>query len=393
VRVRSAATSPLLWAAIGAAAAALTALTFSALAPAQSDTSALGGALARGLALFGGVALWLLAVRRWPRARHLPAALVALTVIDLFTYARPFVVVRDADRIFRPTPAIRFLADAEGPFRIAKYAATASVASRLFPADTPAVYDIEDLHGFGPLHIRDLDVLLHAVEDRPATPRNLRPFRDLRALSSPLLDLLQVRFVLAAAPLAEDVASRAGLRLVHEGDLLIYENLGVLPRATFVPRWRVEPDAPRAASLIAAGAVDVRHTALLEHAPENAVADPGARSERNRVEIVARSPQRIALEKVGPDAGLVRLADLHYPGWVASVDGMASEVLRADVALRAVSVGPGRHSIVFEYRPTFLNAVLWITGISAIALVGLLWRGSCARCFHTRSGQPSRGTS
>jgi hypothetical protein len=137
----------------------------------------------------------------------------------------------------------------------------------------------------------------------------------------------------------------------------------------------VEPDAARAAALIASGTVNIRDTAVLARAPEDAVPDRDARTDRNRVDIVSRSATRIELAKRGPDAGLVRLADLLYPGWVASVDGVATEVLRADVALRAVPVGPGEHSVVFEYRPTFRTAACWTTGLAVIALITLLWSG------------------
>ena len=72
--------------------------------------------------------------------------------------------------------------------------------------------------------------------------------------------------------------------------------------------------------------------------------------------------------------GFVVLVDTWDPGWQATVDGQETEVLRANLAFRAVAVPAGDHRIEMRYRP---RSVLVGAGLSVGAVVLLLlwaWR-------------------
>lgn len=64
------------------------------------------------------------------------------------------------------------------------------------------------------------------------------------------------------------------------------------------------------------------------------------------------------------------LADAYFPGWHATVDGQEAEIHRADYALRAVEVGPGKHRVVFHYLPA---SFVWGCIVGAIAWALLAW--------------------
>ncbi len=343
------------------------------------------GYLRRGL--FWGATLWVVTIacgttlRGASRfsGRVAASALVALVIVDLGFYASQFVVVRQASRLFRSTPTTDFLQAAEGPFRIAKFDAGREMGG-IFPANTPMAYGIEDLHGFGPLHVGFIDELLAAVEPgRFGGSWAVRSFSDLRSLESPVLDLLQVRYVLSGRPLEV-----RGLREVHRGDLYIYQNDQAFERAFFVPQRALVDDRAMAADLLAGGSVDASRIVLLERdavaGTRHATAEaPVWRGDGvgGRVEIVSREREAWVLRKTGPGAGYVVLAEPWYPGWRAQIDGQEVDVLRADVMLRAVAVEAGEHRIEFRYRPTFLRqaGVLTTAGGAGLAVLAVLaWR-------------------
>jgi uncharacterized membrane protein YfhO len=65
------------------------------------------------------------------------------------------------------------------------------------------------------------------------------------------------------------------------------------------------------------------------------------------------------VEAEGP--GLLVLAELAYPGWRVQIDGKPGELYLVAGMLRGVQLGPGRHEVVFAFRPLslYLGLGLW----------------------------------
>lgn len=68
------------------------------------------------------------------------------------------------------------------------------------------------------------------------------------------------------------------------------------------------------------------------------------------VVVEQRSADRILVSAQGP--GQLVLSEVDYPGWIATVNGDKSEILRADGILRSVELKPGENRVEFVYRPT-----------------------------------------
>ncbi len=49
--------------------------------------------------------------------------------------------------------------------------------------------------------------------------------------------------------------------------------------------------------------------------------------------------------------GWLMVTDIYYPGWEVIVDGKKQEVFPAQYAFRAIDLQPGKHDIIFTYRP------------------------------------------
>jgi hypothetical protein len=77
-----------------------------------------------------------------------------------------------------------------------------------------------------------------------------------------MLDLMAVKYVVAAEPLSED--ERKGVQLVHAGDLWVYENGDALPRAFVVPNWQFAKSPQDALQQIRDPNFDPRRKAVLE---------------------------------------------------------------------------------------------------------------------------------
>lgn len=84
------------------------------------------------------------------------------------------------------------------------------------------------------------------------------------------------------------------------------------------------------------------------------------------------SPNRIEVGASGP--GILKLAEVFYPGWWAWVDGQPVNIQAYEGALRSVELGPGEHTVVFEFRPLLLYVGLSLCGLALILLSLHRWR-------------------
>ncbi len=67
------------------------------------------------------------------------------------------------------------------------------------------------------------------------------------------------------------------------------------------------------------------------------------------------------------------LTDAYYPGWVATLDGRPTPILRADIMFRAVELPEGIHTVEFRFEPRPVTIGLWVSGLAwGIVLITLL---------------------
>jgi hypothetical protein len=163
-------------------------------------------------------------------------------------------------------------------------------------------------------------------------------------------------------------------RLVHSGDVKIYQNLKALPRAFVVHQKHGVADDEEALAVMREPSFDPAVTVLV--AGETG-GESVPREGDSTVEIVSYEPERVRVQvSVNHDGWLV-LTDAFYPGWFAQVDGQSTPMERADLYFRAVALEPGEHTVVFRYRPAGLYVGL------ALGLTGwLLWGIALAALAH-----------
>jgi hypothetical protein len=67
------------------------------------------------------------------------------------------------------------------------------------------------------------------------------------------------------------------------------------------------------------------------------------------------------------------LADVYYPGWRLTIDGVTAPIYRINRIMRGAAVDHGPHHLVFTYAPASFKWGLIISavGIGSLALLGL----------------------
>jgi Bacterial membrane protein YfhO len=293
----------------------------------------------------------------------------------------------DLDAYYAPTGAARFLqsATAEDRSRAIGYAQHVSggplpYTLRWADPQTAALgvnnrallSGLDDVQGYNPLHLARYDAFMAVLNGHPQEYHQTDVLES--GLSSPLLDMLAVRYiVLPASPRADQVEPRLtrDLPVVYaDADVVVLENATALPRAWLV-HAAVQTPVGEALSLLGAGAIDPRRIALLERPPPPMLIDP-ASSVGDRVRITEYAADRVRLEVEASSPALLVLSDAYYPAWQARVDGASAEVYAADVALRAVGVPAGRHTVEFEYASAALPLGAAITALTVLAMAAAI---------------------
>jgi hypothetical protein len=194
-------------------------------------------------------------------------------------------------------------------------------------------------------------------------------FRPTVAAGSPVFDLLGIRHVVLA-PGSPSPAPQ--LALEYDGpDAVVYRNAQALPRAFVVSKARTCLDDAATLALLHGGRIDVRHEVVV--AGCEGVPAVGPTDDAASATIRSAAPGRVVVEATTGAPAYLVLADAWFPGWRAWVDGAEQTVWRADHALRAVWLPPGRHRVEFGYAPASFRYGLVVSGAAALVVAGLLW--------------------
>jgi hypothetical protein len=213
------------------------------------------------------------------------------------------------------------------------------------------VHGFDHTLGYNPLRLADFSDAV-GTRDGIAGPSERKFTALFPSYHCRLANLLGLRYIATPVPIDQvDTRLRTGdLTLIARTKQgYVYENPRALPRALFVAGWEFAdfegmkqggrwPD------------VDPHQVVLLDIEPPVATPEGPALAEAD-VKLTRYENTEVEIEVTTSRAGFVVLNDIWHPWWRAELDGVETEILKANVLFRAVQVPAGTHKIRFSFHP------------------------------------------
>lgn len=347
------------------------------------------------LALAGGLWLWFAAVHPQAAKRSVWLA-VALAVIDLYLAHGSFnpassIALSPLTPEGTP-PVVRFLNEREGwpaapapdrslaPWRFTTFNAP---GEKTFNANVGMVYGWHDLRGYDSIIPRQYVALMEQIAPQAdellynrIAPLYSRPGGDVyAALDSPLLDLLNVKYVLTE----HYIPNPTWVEVYRDEAIGVYENQEAFPRVWLAHEARVAPiDGQPLAE------TDLREVVYLDEAPAEPHALTPASPQLAEARISRYTANDLFVDVNLSDRAWLVVGDAYFPGWKAFVRPFGADesaeselpIHRADGALRAVYLpDAGQWTVRLVYSPMSFKLGLYTSFLAGMTLLllGVYW--------------------
>jgi hypothetical protein len=310
------------------------------------------------------------------RGRIFPAAACALIAFDLITLGYGYTGFSRRNEIFPRSPLFDFLTKqtASKQFRTA----TLGIP---FPLNTNIVYGFDSADGY---EVRMLPAQLAFCLDYVDNTFPGLSFVTSRVLSlaDRRLDLLNVQYFVTAVrspEFADFMASGRYPLAYNDGNVALFENKSVLPRAFAVPSTgiRVFSGTDTQLASLKDSQFDPLQTVLLSSLPAS-LQGAGASTPlpgvvfSSSVEIAHNGINRVSLRTMTSSPSVLVVSQTYYPGWRAFVDGNSAEIFAADLALTGIALPAGVHEVELTFRPSSVTIGAVITVAAAVILLVLM---------------------
>lgn len=197
-------------------------------------------------------------------------------------------------------------------------------------------------------------------------PAKLRIYQDLLerylyggADPTQVLNMLNTKYIIVQNP--------------QNGQQSLIPNVNTYGAAWLVKHVEVVPDG--AAELQAIGTTNLRDTAVLQQAFANGIAQPQADSTASiRLTHFDNDTLIYRFESTSPQFAI--FSDVYYPaGWNAYVDGTKTDYVKANYALRGLSLPAGKHEVKFIFEPGVVKKGMTISYIGSWLVLLLVLGG------------------
>lgn len=242
---------------------------------------------------------------------------------------------------------------------------------------------LETTQGYDPLQPLVYQEFIHALNGRQQDYHYANLLHV--GVNSPLLDLLNVRYIVVPRTIPEDrddiralTANR--VEVYRDDEVVIYESPTVQPRGWMVYDVRTDGDG---LAQLASGDVDGAEVAFVRDVPSTVA--PPVDGEESSVRMSTWTPDALIFQVNHTGEGMLIVSQVYSENWTATVDGQSVDVLQADHALLGIPVGPGEHTVEVRYAPATLKIGLWVSGVSGVLAIAVLGYGGWVAIKERRS--------
>jgi hypothetical protein len=331
-----------------------------------------------------------------PAARRAAPAVVAVACVSI-TATQLFVYMRDANPPFQPrsgshlfpdTPAItavrEALGSAPGRDRVLPFTGPTGGPPATVPLvwATPLALDLPSAGGYESALPKDTADLWRVVMGETLTALKT-PVRYafgpyfVRGTRMELLGRVGVAAVLTEpnVSFSADQLQAWHLRETYRGtDGVVFEVVDRPRRAFLVDRALRVDETDVALQRFVAPGFDPRREVILEDAGNadgtSSATTASAGDTAGTVRWHTDSPDELRLEVRSEKPTWLVVLDSWDPGWSASIDGRATDIVRADYNFRAVRVPAGTSTVTMSYQPPGLVLGAVVSGVT-VALIGV----------------------
>lgn len=308
------------------------------------------------------------------------SALIVLLSAELYHADRPLNYMHSYGAAPRDPPSLDWLRDNVGHERILGLGG-------FFPSNTLMPYRIRDIRLSEALFPKAYVDYVDSVWGTDPTYVSDLNHADWRKYEDPLLDIAAIKFLVAPSGMK---AASADLEEVYrDQSTAIYRNRRALPRSRFVAYAEAAPDGLTPAQLKERSSELSTRVYLADYRPTPRPEHCGKESGGPEIAYLRDEPDRVDVTMTAPCAGFMVLADLYYPGWTATVDGVKAHIYQADLVFRGVAVGPGPHEIVFDYNPWTIRYGVPLAVMGWLAIFAFMAHGSFAAVRRRNRRPPS----
>ncbi len=299
--------------------------------------------------------------------------LAFLVFSHAFIFLQKYIAFSDKKFLYPVHPLFSYIKANQGNYRYWGYGSAAIINN------LATIYKLNTVEGYDPVNIQTYNRLLSSTRfgkdsgifsrsDSLLFPAAEFPFKDVNDERYKLMDFLGIKFIGFEKGDLEKIDKKRldpnrFSKVWDKENFIIFENKNVLPRTLLVEEEVVID--PKAESLTAFydKKFDISKQVILD---KNIYAEKGGKSD---VKILEYNPNKVVVKVRAEKSKILVLSDAYYPGWKATLDGIDTEVLKANYAFRAISVPKGEHEIIFLYKPLSFMIGIIISAISSLVLI------------------------